>query len=81
MASFLALCQILLMKRMRRLFLGGVFLCLRILKQHNAADKLIVITEAISHSLKLFDFPNRAFQSTIRVRRTRTINDVLVIMF
>lgn len=77
----MALCQILLMERVRRLLLGGVFWYLRILKQHNAADKLIVITEAISHSLKLFDFPNRAFQSTIRVRRTRTINDVLVIMF
>ena len=60
-----ALCQILLMKRLRRLFLGDVFWYLRILKQHNAADKLIVIAETVCHPLELFNFPNRALQSTI----------------
>ena len=60
-----ALCQILLMERLRRLFLGDVFWYLRILKQHNAADKLIVIAETVCHPLELFNFPNRALQSTI----------------
>lgn len=60
-----ALCQILLMKRLRRLFLGDVFWYLRILKQHNSADKLIVIAETVCHPLELFNFPNRALQSTI----------------
>ena len=61
----MALCQILLMKRLRRLFLGDVFWYLRILKQHNSADKLIVIAETVCHPLELFNFPNRALQSTI----------------